>query len=276
MGAPPQKTVATSDKSPAMPAAVGITFPTRPLQAGETDDADESLDMTMFVTVTVQGKAHDMTVRHNEVRKTKTEVRAANDRFVTKERLTVVSDIRTETKPFKPPGSPKRTAISGKAYLLDAQGTDIAVTDDIGGVVPADEAKLVKKVAHNFGKPDPMDTALNGQTFLLGQTVSIPPDKLNGMFADEGGKMNLSQASFTLTKNEGGVATLDVEMTVGVASGSLVISMPMKGTGRVDVATGHALDFTMTGTMTVTGTDPKMPMNGSGTIAMRLVHTYGK
>ncbi len=280
MGAAPDKGGATApDKGGATTPDKGgdaIVFPTKPLQAGDVDDGEETMDMTMNIKVTVEGQAHDMTVAQSEDKKTKVEVQASNDEFVTKEKLTVVSDIQTETKPMKPPGTPTPTAISGKSYVLEAKGADVTITDDKGAAVPEDEAKLVKKAANHFGKADPMDAVLKGQKFVVGQKVSIPADKLAGMFGDDDAKTTLSSASFTLTKNEGGIATLDVEMTMNVDQGPMSMSIPMKGTGRVEIATGHSLELSMEGPITVKGQDPKMPMEGSGTVKMHQVHTFGK
>jgi hypothetical protein len=252
----------------------GLKIVEKVMQQGET--MSEVEDMEMHMTLKVKGQSMD--INQMEHKKSKEEVQAAGADSITKVKITYDEMTASEDKPGQPPGAPKPMAVAGKSYVVEAKGADLTVTDDKGAAAPDAEADIVKKdVKDHIGKADAFAAVIATMSFKVGEKQTIPADKIAGLMgADDNPNMKMGDFSITLTKNDGGSASFDCTIEMNIDQGPMGINIPLKGTITVDVASGHMTEMTFEGPVNVKGSDPSMPIEGSGSMKLHGTKSYGK
>jgi hypothetical protein len=141
------------------------------------------------------------------------------------------------------------TQIVGKTYVLTA-GDPLGVAAASGSASDA-EVKVLRKLEKRFGKPDRLETVLDGKTFTRDQQVALSSDQIVDAFGDD----DLKGVSMTLTYQgtAGGQASFDIAMKLAGDKDGNHITADVAGHYVADAKTGHSISFDAKGTMTMTG-----------------------
>jgi hypothetical protein len=216
----------------------------------------ESSDLDMAISMTVDGKRNDTTVkewvRHSD------EVLAVNGDAITKVRTTFDSVAGTQP-----------SAITGKTYVVESKDGKIDVRDAQDKPAPANEAKEVEKNLKNLGKPDAMSAALPAIGVVPGQKVDAVAKALSDQLRDTGESTTAKDVVVTFKEQRGDEGVFDVALKLVKDEGAMSMVIDVKGETFVSTKTGATTRMNLTGPITVSGGN-LVKADGSGKMSMKM------
>jgi hypothetical protein len=247
--APPATAIsdAAAAEVPADAAAETVTFTIKLPEVGEIRDVTD----VQHLTGTVKANGADMPiVEHREEKRTE-EVLALDGAVVTKLKVSfdkvIVHD--QQGKDSKKPASP----LEGKTFVATWDKGAIVVVDDKGKKVPPEVAALVaSSVKETVGREAPMRTILVAHQFRTGEPVVLTPDEARLLAQDE--KATVGEGtSLTLLERKDDVATLSLDSKIRSTQGAMTTDIAIKGTIKLEVATGRPREMNLAGDIKSTG-----------------------
>ncbi len=229
-----------------------------PPKVGDTRTQKQSIDMKVKIHVDMKPKPIDREMERVETSVEKHEALAVDGPAVTK--VKIVVQERTQTEFDEGKQTKKNPSVtSGKTYIAEAKNGAIAVTNEKGGAVSKEEARLVEKQAPYLGKPNDLLKTLP-EKIKVGASVpeiaAIMRSKLaaNDPNDDSREVMAVRTVDVTLkgTRTEGGeeVAVFDVKTTL-VRRDASEMTMDMNGEFTLRTRDGWPLLLSLRGPITM-------------------------
>jgi len=233
----------------------------------KTETAEEKLDGTL----TIEGAGKAPLVQILKETFTEEVVTVDGDK-VTKEKVSVASAHSTvEAMGQKKDGD---LPIAGKSYVVTADigSVSVAAADGKSPVDPG-EQKLIIQLSNGVGKSDTFGKMMSTKTFVKGKKVTLTPEELASAMGTQEG-MTASDVSFTLTSQDGKTATFALVGTLKGSQNGMDVTIKLKGTAKIDIATSRPLDMNMTGTVKGSGTVSGKKLQLTGKMTARKTATY--
>jgi len=250
----------------------GTVFTKKAPTVGSKREESADTHMTMDLTVdTGNGKPKSSAMEVKGVEKRLEEVLAVSGDAPTK--LKVTFSEKTETMKEGDKERPKKSALAGKTYVVDATGAKLAVTDEKGKPAPSAEAKEVEKQYKTLGKPEPMLAAMPSTPLQPGDPVPALAKALEEEMTAKADGMVVSNTTVVFKEAKGDEGIFDVGFTLSKDEGPMSMKIDMKGPIKVSKATSSPTAMNLKGPLTVSAkSDPKgkMKMDGKGEMQMSL------
>ncbi|HWM92230.1 MAG TPA: hypothetical protein VN493_15805 [Thermoanaerobaculia bacterium] len=256
----------------ALEAADGVTFHSRPLQAGEAHRVITGGFFDFALTVAADGKtlgSQDVKTRMTETYRV--EVLEANAAGPTLARVRYFQS-ESHVSPADGPEQKEVEPAAGKTFLVNAT----RVTDERGG--PADP-KAAVQVAGDFAllaRAEPFCRFLDGRTVALGETLEIEPGTAGLFLGISEVEEEVQQLALTLREvaPRQGMSAAVFEMQVRSTSRRMegaVISVQAAGLATVS-ADCRLLSMEMAGPLTIAGSSQEegktIDVRGTGRVKM--------
>lgn len=239
----------------------------------------EDTKTEMNIKLKMLGK--DMKLAETENQKKDEEVLAVDGSAVTKMKVTYTEDDKTQAENDKP-AKTKNTAINGKSYIVTLKDGKVVVLNDKEKPAPKNEAALVEKDYHSFGKPDPFMAAIPDRPLKEGDEVPELADAIkkemlsNQRSQGKDDKLVVDSAKVIFKGKDGDNAVFDVSMNMKADAAFLKMSMPLTGkmSLRVNDAWPATLQMDAPINLDLTDKDKQAGLDGSGTVKISSTYTY--
>ncbi len=242
-----------------------LTWPTRVPRVGDrTTEVDVS---TMTIAARRGLNDEVVTTQHSE---TVVEVVAVDGGLVTSHKITYRAKYEVTAA-----GDRRRETVSplaGKSYLVWREGGALAAARADGTVPPTRELMAVLADNAEVGRDSAMERILADQRWKLGTTVALTAAQLaelNGQLGHLATRTEVTAMACTLQQADPQVATFGVRVGMNMKIPEGTMAVVMRGTQRVDRATGRTLTGEMRGPFRV-----DMAVPSTGTMAIRTDYTY--
>jgi hypothetical protein len=175
------------------------------------------------------------------------------------------------------PAASEPSPVVGRTYLVARQGDELLVTDAAGRTPPPAQLAIVQRSLAGFGKPNPLVEYFAGRTVQVGETLRLPGELAQQVFAAEGAVNEVSRFELRLMR----VVTVDqapcaeFETTLAAQS-SLVgtLDLLIQGTMQIEVATCRVLSTELSGPIGLFGTQRTagavQAIKGQGTLEIAI------
>lgn len=136
----------------------------------------------------------------------------------------------------------------GKTFVVAFADGKLTTTDKAGKPVSKEIAdELASTFGDEVGKVSPMRAIVESKTFRLGEKVELTPDEMKAILP--AGETVGKAMTLTLVEQKPDFAILAFDGVVGGAPG-VPMEITMKGTLKIDIATGRMLEMNAAGDMT--------------------------
>jgi hypothetical protein len=237
--ATPDDAAAPGDAAPAGPALRIKVAPTVVGSVVETTTVNHARG-----TATVDGKSIQV-VQHEEAKYVTTTL-ATDGTATTKLEVTYLAKLSHETvgDQEKKGDGPEK----GKTFIVAFADGKLTTTDKAGKPVSKEIAdELGSTFGDEVGKVSPMRAVVESKTFRLGEKVELTPDEMKAILP--AGESVGKAMTLTLVEQKPDFAILAFDGVVGGAPG-VPMEITMKGTLKIDIATGRMLEMNAAGDMT--------------------------
>jgi hypothetical protein len=262
----------------APPKETGTKFTKKNPAAGQkrTDDTHSEMKLKLKLL----GK--EMKLDETENKKKDEEVLEAAGAAITKMKVTYTQNEKIQSENDKP-AKTKPSAIAGKTYILTLKDGKLVVLNDKEKPAPKNEASLVEKDYHSFGKADPMLAAIPDRALKDGEELpelgealkqELMSSQKSGNGKDE--KLTVDAVKVVFKGKEGDVGLFDVSLNMKADAAFMKMSMPLTGKMSLRVNDAWPASLTMDGpiNLDLTDKDKQAGVEGSGTLKIASTYTY--
>jgi hypothetical protein len=200
-------------------------------------------------TLTAKGQQLPM-IQHEEEKRVETVLAVEGD-VVTRIEVTYLAKLSHEKmgdQEKKVEGPEK-----GKTFVVSFADGALAVSDKAGKPVKKEIAdELIASFADQVGKVPPMRKVIETKTFRTGETIALSPEEMT-FLANSGDGVVGKSMTLTLVDQQGDNAILAFDGALTRQQPGMTMDLTMKGTVKVEVATGRLLEMNVAGDMKGTG-----------------------
>jgi hypothetical protein len=228
-------------------AAPGLTFKVAAPVVGEVAEVTEVNRVNG--TLTAEGKQMPM-IQHQEVKRTET-VLAVEGNVVTQLEVTYLAALTHEKigDQEKKGDGPEK----GKTFRVSFADGKLAITDKAGKPVSKELTdELTDTFADEVGQVAPMRTIVETKTFRPGEKIELTPAEMKALSPDGDSVVGTSM-TLTLVDQQPDFAILAFDGALAGSQPGMTMDMTMKGTVKLEVATGRLLELNVAGDMKGSG-----------------------
>lgn len=245
----------------------------------------DELKMSLDIDVSMNGKKiQAMNNKSHEKKEWTIEVLAVSKTRVTKVKVSFKDVVATEKGPEG--AKEEKAPFANKTYVVDKSGEKASVKDAAGKDVAAELTAAIMEELEDVFKEDRgnVKKLFPARALKLGETIKVKPEVAKEVFGDE----DMKEAKLTLTLKEtrvvDGVLCAVFSMNMKAGSGPKEVpqmGMEVKGELILEVATSWPRSMSMSGPMTMSGTE-KQPdgsvigFKGGGKISGTKSSVYSK
>lgn len=171
--------------------------------------------------------------------------------------------------------------VHGKTYRVRRDGEALLINNEAGEIPPLVEYEIVSLNMESLGRPNPLADYLAGQTFTVGQKITLPnavAEKLLGLGEDMG---SVSRFDLTLKQvnNSRGVPCAEFLASIEAGSNdSSQMKLSVEGPLVIEVDTCRAVEANFTGPIGMSETRGSLTttyhMIGTGNMTVRIASDY--
>jgi hypothetical protein len=237
--------VAASDAAAA--GAGGLQFKVAAPVVGEVAEVTEVNRVNG--TLTAEGKQMPM-IQHQEVKRTET-VLAVDGDVVTQLEVSYLAALTHEKlgDQEKKGDGPEK----GKTFRVSFADGKLVITDKAGKPVSKELSdELTATFSDEVGQVAPMRRIVESKTFRPGEKVELTPDEMKALSPEGDGVVGKSM-TLTLVEQQPEFAILAFDGALAGSQPGMTMAMTMKGTVKLEIATGRLLEMNVAGDMKGSG-----------------------
>jgi hypothetical protein len=231
----------------AAPGGAGLQFKVAAPAVGEVAEVTEVNRVNG--TLTAEGKQMPM-IQHQEVKRTET-VLAVDGDVVTQLEVTYLAALTHEKlgDEEKKGDGPEK----GKTFRVSFADGKLAITDQAGKPVGKElTEELTATFSDEVGQVAPMRRIVETKTFRPGEKVELTPDEMKALSPEGDGVVGKSM-TLTLVEQQPDFAILAFDGALAGSQPGMTMAMTMKGTVKLEIATGRLLEMNVAGDMKGSG-----------------------